>query len=109
MNITVREFTENDIDNAIEIWNEIVSDGMAFPQIEELNRESGLEFFKSQTFTGIAENEKNEMTGLYILHPNNIGRCGHISNASYAVKSTFRGKGTGEKLVTHCIHTAKEK
>lgn len=43
------------------------------------------------------------MYGLYILHPNNIGRCGHICNASYAVSSHSRGLHIGEKLVLDCI------
>ena len=46
--------------------------------------------------------------GLYILHPNNIGRCGHICNASYAVKSTVRGQGVGKVIVTDCLEKAKE-
>ena len=32
---------------------------------------------------------KNQVLGLYILHPNNIGRCGHIANASYAGPMTL--------------------
>ena len=39
------------------------------------------------TDPGFMVNENDEIVGLYILHPNNIGRCGHICNASYAVKS----------------------
>ena len=47
--------------------------------------------------------ETGEILGLYILHPNNVGRCGHISNASYAVKSAARGKHIGEMLVKDCL------
>ena len=32
MSIKVREFNENDIQAANEIWNEVVEDGVAFPQ-----------------------------------------------------------------------------
>lgn len=35
--------------------------------------------------------EDGYILGLYILHPNNVGRCGHICNASYAVSSEIRG------------------
>lgn len=109
MNIKVREFTENDIQVANEIWNEVVEGGVAFPQEECLTEESGLEFFKSQSYTGVAYDEENDdVVGLYILHPNNVGRCGHICNASYAVKSTLRGKRIGELLVTDCLKKAKE-
>ena len=37
------------------------------------------------------------------LHPNNVGRCGHICNASYTVSSKSRGLHIGEKLVKDCI------
>ena len=40
---------------------------------------------------------------MYILHPNNVGRCGHICNASYAVSAASRGMHIGEKLVLDCI------
>ena len=109
MNIKVREFNESDIQAANEIWNEVVEDGVAFPQEECLTEKSGLEFFKSQSYTGIAyDEETDDIVGLYILHPNNVGRCGHISNASYAVSSFARRKGVGRAVVTDCIKKAKE-
>ncbi|MBR1619950.1 GNAT family N-acetyltransferase, partial [bacterium] len=59
--------------------------------------------------TGVAFDENSgEIVGLYILHPNNVGRCGHISNASYAVKKDKRGQGIGELLVKNCLTKAKE-
>lgn len=105
--MTIRQFEDRDIERAREIWNEIVRDGVAFPQLEELDTQSGLDFFHSQSFTGVCE-ENGELLGLYILHPNNVGRCGHICNASYAVASRARGRGVGEALVLHCLKTAKE-
>lgn len=91
----------------IRIWNEVVEDGIAFPQEECLTKESGADFFAAQSFTGVAE-EDGKIYGLYILHPNNVGRCGHISNASYAVSSESRGKHIGEMLVKDCIKKAGE-
>ena len=52
--------------------------------------------------------EKRQIVGLYILHPNNVGRCGHICNASYAIRSDMRGKKIGEALVRHSMSKAKE-
>ncbi len=64
----------------------------------------GKEFFANQTYCAVAEEvETGNVLGLYILHPNNIGRCGHIGNASYAVASASRGLYIGEKLVKDCI------
>ena len=108
-NIKIRSFEEKDINGAIEIWNSVVEDGIAFPQDETLNIETGLEFFNSQSFVGVAYDiEDNKIVGLYILHPNNVGRCGHICNSSFAVKKNLRGQHIGEKLVKHCIVTAKQ-
>ena len=47
------------------------------------------------------------VVGLYILHPNNVGRCGHICNASYAVASSCRGLHIGEKLVLDCLEQGR--
>ena len=91
------------------IWNEVVEDGIAFPQTELLDEQSGAAFFSEQTYCAVAENtESGRILGLYILHPNNVGRCGHICNASYAVASGRRGEHIGEKLVRHCIFQAGE-
>ena len=51
--------------------------------------------------------EAGEVLGLYILHPNNVGRCGHIANTSYAVSKAARGKHVGAALVTDSLHRAK--
>ena len=104
----VREFKEKDLKSMVRIWNEIVEDGIAFPQEELLDESSGRAFFSSQSFCGVAEDDDGSITGLYILHPNNVGRCGHICNASYAVSSAFRGRHIGEKLVIDCMKKAKQ-
>ena len=103
----IREYTQNDISDMIRIWNEVVDEGIAFPQEEPLNMETGISFFGSQSYTGVAE-EDGIIFGLYILHPNNVGRCGHICNASYAVSSGMRGRHIGEKLVTDCLKKGRE-
>lgn len=109
MKIEIKQYNKEYIAEAIAIWNEIVEEGVAFPQKELLTEESGDGFFASQSFTGIAyDSENGKIIGLYILHPNNVGRCGHICNASYAVKSDFRGNHIGETLVKHCMKQAKE-
>ncbi len=102
----IRSYNENDIPAMVRIWNEVVEEGVAFPQLDCLDEESGRAFFAEQTYCGVAEEEGN-VVGLYILHPNNIGRCGHIANASYAVDSRCRGRHLGEKLVSDCLTQAK--
>ena len=101
----VRKYCSEDLPQMTDIWNEIVLAGEAFPQEECLNETSAAEFFGSQTYCGVAESD-GEITGLYILHPNNVGRCSHICNASYAVRSALRGRHIGEKLVRDCLENA---
>ena len=102
----IRQYNQQDINAMIQIWNEIVEEGIAFPQEESLDQDSGKDFFASQSYVGVAEAEGN-ILGLYILHPNNVGRCGHICNASYAVSSEARGKHIGEQLVMDCLNKGK--
>ncbi|WP_343246904.1 GNAT family N-acetyltransferase [Diplocloster hominis] len=109
MRIQIRAYDKNDVKDVAEIWNQVVEDGIAFPQLEVLDEISGNAFFQDQSFTGVAYDADNgKIVGLYILHPNNVGRCGHICNASYAVKKEIRGQQIGEKLVLHCMSKAKE-
>ena len=105
--MNVRQYTENDLPEIIRIWNEVVEEGIAFPQEELLDMESGRDFFSGQSYTAVAE-ENGQILGLYILHPNNVGRCGHICNASYAVSKGSRGRHIGEKLVLDCLKKGKE-
>lgn len=108
MNITVRKYNRQDLSSMTAIWNEVVEEGAAFPQEEMLTEETGEEFFNSQSYCGVAEDtDTGKVLGLYILHPNNVGRCGHICNASYAVSKAFRGLHIGEKLVQDCLAQGK--
>ena len=110
MNINIRSFAIADAREAAAIWNRVVEDGVAFPQLDGLTEEEAIHFFaEEQSFTGVAQDDDTgEVVGLYILHPNNIGRCGHIANASYAVRADRRGQGVGEALVRHCLDKARE-
>ena len=103
----IREYAPDDLEAMIRIWNEVVRDGEAFPQEDYLDTVSGAEFFASQSYTAVAE-ICGEVKGLYILHPNNIGRCGHICNASYAVPSESRGMHIGEQLVLDSLRAGKK-
>ena len=107
--IIVEPYEIKNVKAAVEIWNEIVRAGVAFPQENELDEMTGDEFFKAQSFTGLAvDDTSGEILALYILHPNNVGRCSHIANASYAVRADLRGRHIGEFIVKHCIEKARE-
>jgi len=102
----VRSYQNQDLPQMIDLWNEVIIDGIAFPQEDLLDAQSGEAYFASQTYTGVAA-EGDRIYGLYILHPNNVGRCGHICNTSYAVSSAVRGQHIGEKLVIDSLKQGK--
>ena len=105
--ITVRAYREEDLPAMAAVWNEVVEEGIAFPQEEPLGPEEARAFFAAQSRSAVAVRESDgAILGLYILHPNNVGRCGHICNASYAVAAESRGLRIGEKLVRDCITAA---
>ena len=108
MKTEVSGFEKSDIAGMVEIWNQVVEEGIAFPQMELLTPETAADFFGVQTWCGVARDEESgKIVGLYILHPNNVGRCGHICNTSYAVSSELRGKGIGRLLVEDSLEQAK--
>ena len=109
MKLMIRGYTDEDLPEMIEIWNEVVEEGIAFPQEELLTDETGRVFFASQSRCAVAEDtDTGRLLGLYILHPNNVGRCGHICNTSYAVRSGLRGLHIGEKLVQDSLAQGKQ-
>ncbi len=105
--LEIRECGSADVPGAAAVWNEVVREGRAFPQTEELTESAARGFFAAQDFTAAAV-EDGRVLGMYILHPNNVGRCGHQANASYAVASAARGRGVGEALVCHSLDKARE-
>lgn len=87
MKIIVNKYEKKDINEMKNIWNEVVRDGNAFPQIEELTEVSAANFFDEQSFCGVAkDSESNIIVGLYILHPNNVGRATRVRENEFAKK-----------------------
>ena len=105
MEVEIKAYTSADCPQAAALWNQIVEQGASFPSDQPLSLPEADAFFRAQAFTGCAWLD-GALVGLYILHPNNIGRCAHISNASYAVDRATRGSGIGRKLVLHSLSQA---
>lgn len=108
MALEIRPYREGDLAGMAKVWNEVVEAGNAFPQIDPLTYETVVDFFGAQTLATVADLDGRIM-GLYILHPNNVGRCAHVANASYAVASSARGLGLGRALVEDSLEQAARK
>ena len=55
--MNIRQFRDSDLAQMIAIWNEVVEEGIAFPQEELLTIETGRDFFGFQTYTAVADEE----------------------------------------------------
>lgn len=85
------------------MWNDIIEDGVTFPETDVLSKDIFNQMISQQDAINCMYVDKT-LVGYYILHPNNIGRCSHVANASYVLDKTMREK----HLVEHSIKTAKE-
>ncbi len=106
MALEFRPYEPQDVPAMMRMWNVVVEAGDAFPQVEPLNETTADAFFAEQSQTVVAC-VGDEVFGLYILHPNNIGRCAHVANASYVVSKASRGLGLGRALVEDSIAQAR--
>ena len=52
MKITVRQYENADVKAMICIWNEVVEEGIAFPQEEPLDETTGKDFFAPRPTAG---------------------------------------------------------
>ena len=50
----IRQYNEMDLAATIRIWNEVVEEGIAFPQEDLLTPETGRQFFAAQTYCAVA-------------------------------------------------------
>ena len=83
--MTIREYNQNDLQSMITIWNEIVEEGIAFPQEEQLTEETGAEFFSSQTFCGVAVEDNKIYIGTYFIYFTNLNiSSGPSSSSGYS-------------------------
>lgn len=106
MGIRFRNYKDCDLECMTSMWNEILEDGMSFPGTELYESSQFQKMLDEQTRVVCMEKD-GELVGYYILHPNNIGRCSHIANASYVIKKTMRGKHLGKFLVQNSIEEAE--
>ena len=107
MDITLRNITKADLPQAAAIWNDVVAAADSFPGDEILTEPQMWDMFCAQTETVVAIAD-GQVAGVYILHPNNIGRCSHIANASYAVSRDMRSRGIGKAMVLDSLSRCRK-
>ena len=104
--LTFRSYTDADIPAMREMWNVILEDGVAFPGTELYDDAGFAAMLAAQTAVTCMVKD-GVLAGYYILHPNNIGRCSHVANASFILSKAMRGQHLGRPLVENCLQQAK--
>ncbi|MFR1480748.1 MAG: N-acetyltransferase family protein [Hydrogeniiclostridium mannosilyticum] len=105
--VILRAYERRDAAGAVKILNDITRTGNAFPGRLNIQLKALTPCFRNK-HGPYAPSLDEQVAGFYILHPNNIGRCAHIANASYGVSHAVRGHGIGRRLVLHSLTTARE-
>ena len=106
MKLQFRPWQKTDLSQMTRMWNDILTDGDAFPGTE-LYEEGPFGAYLGEQTAATCLLLEGALAGYYILHPNNIGRCGHVANASYLMDKRFRGQKLGRPLVGHSVEAAK--
>lgn len=88
MKISFRNYEKEDVLLLKDMWNEVIEDGMSFPQIEPYDTESFSKVLEEETAV-VCMCVDGEIAGYYTLHPNIIGRCSHVANISYLIGKKF--------------------
>ena len=95
----IRAYREQGVADMVRIWNQVVEEGVAFPQEDYLDENSGKEFFAAQSYCGVAK-EDGVIMGLYTfiritaaaadIYPTQALRWMRLSVESTSEKSWLR-------------------
>ncbi|MDK6369682.1 MULTISPECIES: GNAT family N-acetyltransferase [Aerococcus] len=99
-------YQPKDLEQMTAIWNDVLEDGLAFPGTALYSPEDFADYLAHKAGVTCMKID-GELAGFYTLSPNNIGRCGHVANASYCMNKAFRGRGLFASLVEASLEEAK--
>ena len=99
-----------DYNKVWEIFREVISTGDTYVFDPGTPKEDLLKhWFAGYMDTFVAVDEAENITGTYIIKPNQIDLGNHIANCSYMVNPEYQGRGIGRQLCGHSIRFAREK
>lgn len=102
-----RSYRESDIEELMDMWNDVIEDGIYFAKEEPFDIEGFKEMLDEQSDT-MCMIIDGDIAGYYIIHPNNIDRCSHIGNCSYIISKKYRGQNLGKELVEKSLEQGRE-
>ena len=105
--LRIRLATVGDHDAIWNIFHAVVVTGDTYAIDPNISRNDAFAYwFAPNSHTYVAE-LGNEVLGTYALRPNWAGGGAHVSNASFMVAPSARGKGLGRAMAEHCLNEAR--
>jgi ribosomal protein S18 acetylase RimI-like enzyme len=106
--IQIRPATENDFTAMCSIFQTHVAEGETYAHDHGTDREDCWEYwFGGAAASFVAVKGKERVLGMYKLQANQVGRGGHVANASFMVSPNARGVGIGRMLGEHSLEEAR--
>jgi len=88
-------YVEADIPTLHGLLNDVIEDGMTYPQLEKLTLDGFKAYFLPAAAFVTKDKQSGEILGTFYIKPNYPGRCSHICNAGFIVAKTARNLGVG--------------
>jgi len=100
--------TNNNFDKELyRILNEIIEEGIAYPQENPLTFEGFSNYYLSNEVFVLKFKTTEELIGAFYIKPNFPGRCDHFCNGGFIVDIKFRSLGAGKIMGFHYLRLAK--
>ena len=106
----IRPALAQDLERVWELFKQVIDENIYYPYDQHTTREEiEHSWVTLKNSVWVATDETSgEITGAYILKPNQPGWGSHIANAAYMVDNQHRGKGIGGLLAEHSVEAARE-
>jgi DNA-binding MarR family transcriptional regulator/GNAT superfamily N-acetyltransferase len=106
--LTLKPFSQEDETFLYDIFRDVVDSGSQFPYECNSVQEFYRQFLAPTSHVYVCHSSTKEVVGGFYIRSNFSGRCSHIANAAYMIKSPYRGQGIGTLLVNASLEIAKD-
>lgn len=91
-----------------QIFKDVIKGGDTYVNDEKTTKKEAREKWLNKKAHTFVAKKDDQILGVYLIKPNQVGRGSHIANASYIVSKNARGLGVGKTLALHSIDMARK-